>query len=236
MKTRSHFFLALTVASILVAAAVRAGDGPSPGKVALQALNDYIGAWKGSGTSEQDKRLIWKEGIDWSWRFQKGKEPSLVFAIDKGKYFKKGELRYLPGKKAYELTLEDVNGKSRVFEGTLKKGKLILERLDADAKEKQKLEMHLAGDGARLIYTYWVMPQDRTLFSRAFQVGYTKQGETFGTAAKKVECIVTGGLGTMPVTYKGVTYYVCCSGCRDAFNETPEKFVKESNAKKKGGN
>ena len=26
--------------------------------------------------------------------------------------------------------------------------------------------------------------------------------------------------------YKGKTYYVCCSGCRDAFNENPEKFLK----------
>jgi YHS domain-containing protein len=31
----------------------------------------------------------------------------------------------------------------------------------------------------------------------------------------------------MPVTYKGQTYYVCCTGCRDAFNETPEKYIKE---------
>ena len=81
----------------------------------------------------------------------------------------------------------------------------------------------------------WVRPEDRTLYGREFQVGYTRQGETFGAAAKKAECIVTGGLGTMPVVYKGVTYYVCCSGCRDAFNETPEKFVKEYNARKKGG-
>jgi len=29
-----------------------------------------------------------------------------------------------------------------------------------------------------------------------------------------------------------VTYYVCCSGCRDAFNENPEKYIKEFNAKK----
>jgi YHS domain-containing protein len=32
---------------------------------------------------------------------------------------------------------------------------------------------------------------------------------------------------------QGVTYYVCCSGCRDAFNEDPEKYIKEYEAKKK---
>ena len=36
----------------------------------------------------------------------------------------------------------------------------------------------------------------------------------------------------MAVTYKGETFYVCCSGCRDAFNENPEKFIKEYEAKK----
>jgi hypothetical protein len=227
-------FIALILPALWLAVSGAQGSGSSS-KEALQALNDYIGAWKGNGTSERDKRLIWKEGIDWSWRFQKGKDPSLVFTIEKGKYFKKGELRYLPGKKSYELTLEDANGKSRVFQGNLRKGKLVLERDDEPSKERQKLEMNLAGDKARLIYTYWVRPENRTLFDREFQVGYTRHGESFGAAAKKAECIVTGGLGTMPVTYQGVTYYVCCSGCRDAFNETPEKFIQEYNARKKGG-
>ncbi|MBU6293541.1 MAG: YHS domain-containing protein, partial [Planctomycetes bacterium] len=38
--------------------------------------------------------------------------------------------------------------------------------------------------------------------------------------------------GTSTVSYKGETFYVCCSGCRDAFNENPEKYVKEFKAKK----
>ena len=38
----------------------------------------------------------------------------------------------------------------------------------------------------------------------------------------------------VPLTYKGETFYVCCSGCRDAFNENPEKYVKEFKAKKAG--
>jgi len=36
--------------------------------------------------------------------------------------------------------------------------------------------------------------------------------------------------------YKGVTYYVCCGGCRDAFNENPEKILKDYQARKKAGN
>jgi YHS domain-containing protein len=38
------------------------------------------------------------------------------------------------------------------------------------------------------------------------------------------------------VSHKGETYWVCCSGCRDAFNENPEKYIKEFQEKKaKGG-
>jgi hypothetical protein len=64
-------------------------------------------------------------------------------------------------------------------------------------------------------------------------VGLTREGESFGAREKRVECVVSGGLGTIAVMYKGVTYYVCCSGCRDAFNEDPEKYIKEYEAKKK---
>jgi YHS domain-containing protein len=31
----------------------------------------------------------------------------------------------------------------------------------------------------------------------------------------------------MAVSYNGQTYYVCCSGCRDAFNENPAKIIAE---------
>jgi YHS domain-containing protein len=53
-----------------------------------------------------------------------------------------------------------------------------------------------------------------------------KEGESLGATAKKPECIVTGGAATIKVSYMGKEYFVCCSGCRDAFNETPEKFIK----------
>ena len=35
------------------------------------------------------------------------------------------------------------------------------------------------------------------------------------------------------VQYMGETFYVCCSGCADAFKENPKKYVDEFKAKKK---
>ena len=31
----------------------------------------------------------------------------------------------------------------------------------------------------------------------------------------------------MQVTYKGETYYVCCTGCKQAFDADPERILKE---------
>jgi len=55
---------------------------------------------------------------------------------------------------------------------------------------------------------------------------------SLGKVDKKNECIVSGGQGTITISYKGETYYVCCSGCADAFKENPEKYINEYKAKK----
>ena len=213
-----------------------AGSSANDVREALQSLQDYIGGWKGNGTSEKDSSLIWNEKANWGWRF-KGKDAWLTLDFPKAKYFRGGEMRYLPAKERYRLTLEDVKKKKLVFEGSLKKGRLTLERLDPETKETQRITMNTAAEGIRFIYTYSVKPENRTLFNRQFQVAFTKEGESLGTSGdKKPECVVTGGLGTMAVSYNGATYYVCCSGCRDAFNENPAKIIKEYLARKKKRN
>ena len=64
--------------------------------------------------------------------------------------------------------------------------------------------------------------------SRVAEVGYTREGTRLAVeGADGPECVVTGGKGTIPITYKGQTYYVCCSGCKQAFHENPEKILAE---------
>src|SRR5262245_44404625 len=199
-------------------------DAPSA-KEALQALQDYIGAWKGSGTSEKDKSAIWNEKINWSWRF-KGDDAWLTLEFKESKLFKSAEMRYLTDKNIYQLTLTDNKDQKQVFEGILtgpKQDRLTLERKDADSMDTHQILFNMAGGGIRSVYTYSVKPANRTLYNKQWQIALTKEGESFATAKKQIECVVTGGLGTIPVMYKGVTYYVCCGGCRDAFNENPEK-------------
>ena len=44
--------------------------------------------------------------------------------------------------------------------------------------------------------------------------------------------MVTGGEGTIAVTHDGKTYYVCCTGCRDYFNENPAEVLAEYRERK----
>src|SRR5437868_13139963 len=124
-----------------------------PAKEALQELQEYIGGWKGNGTSERDKTAIWKENASWSWKF-KGKDSALTVEFKDSKFYKSGELRYLADKKVYELTLTDKADKTQVFQGTIKKSYLTLERLDPASKETQQLKLNTASGGDRLVVTY----------------------------------------------------------------------------------
>jgi hypothetical protein len=54
----------------------------------------------------------------------------------------------------------------------------------------------------------------------------------FAAGDARPECVVSGGLGTMAISYQGKTYHVCCSGCRDAFKDEPEKYIKEFEERK----
>ena len=62
-----------------------------------------------------------------------------------------------------------------------------------------------------------------------------KEGESFAMpAVKKPECIVTGGLHDGR-RFQGTTYYVCCSGCREAFYGRSAKYTKVQREEKEVG-
>lgn len=222
----------LLLTTVIFNFAVAGGKGGDV-KEALQELQDFIGNWNGTGTPV-NSREIWKEKASWSWRF-KGKDVWLTLDMPDSRHILNAEVRYLPDKDKYQVIANEKGGKKRVFEGEFKKGKLTVQREDEASKETQQIEMKTVGGGVRFLFEYYTKPENRTLFNKKYTVALTKEGESFGTAAKKNECVVTGGLGTMAVSYKGMTYYVCCSGCRDAFNENPEKILQEYAARKKAG-
>jgi YHS domain-containing protein len=222
------------MASLVTAASP--ASAPSP-KEALQPFNDLIGTWRGTGepagSREERQRGFWSETIRWQWQFKDG-DAWLKADIDKGKHHRGAELRWLPERRLYQLTLRMAGGQTETFTGTLKERRLTLERGNEPGKEAQRVVVSLL-HANRYLYRHEVRPAGRPGFAPVFQVGATKQGVPFASADDGPECIVTGGHGTIAVTYKNKTYYVCCSGCRDAFNDDPETFVKEFEARKSKG-
>jgi hypothetical protein len=205
---------------------------------ALKAFNNLIGSWRATGTPEgtreEKQRGFWTESMSWEWHFR-GEDAWLRFTADKGKHFVRGELRYLPDRDWFQLTVLTPAKESLTFTGPFKDHILTLERVDDQTKETQRLVLSLLHDN-RFVYRYEVKPKDRPLFARRYQVGVTKEGEAFaGPGTTQPECIVSGGLGTIKVVYKDKTYYVCCSGCRSAFKDDPEKYIKEAEEKKAKG-
>ncbi len=211
-------------------------DNPEPknAKEALQAFNTLIGEWKGTGLPmgklPQVPRGFWIETQNWSWKF-KDEDAWLTVRFVDGQFFRKGELKYLPNKKEYQLTLETTDKKEQTFTGKFKDKKLTLLRDNPPEKENQRLIFHLLHPN-RFVYYYNTLPEGRTLWKQVYKVGTTRQGVPFAQGSGQPQCIVSGGLGTMQVMYKGQTYYVCCSGCRDEFEANPEKYVKEFEKKK----
>jgi hypothetical protein len=234
MLRRRLSLLALLILPIWATAARDAPARRSP-KEALRDLNDLIGSWRATGlpegTREEQQRGFWTETLSWSWQF-KGQDACLKATFEKGKYFTKGELHYLPDKNLYRFTVTTAAKENLTFEGPLKDHVLTLQREDKKTMESQKLVLRTF-HGSRLLYRYEVKPQGRTLFTRVYGVSATKEGVAFaGPGDHQPECVVSGGLGTRKVTYKGETYYVCCSGCQEAFKDDPEKYIKEYKERK----
>jgi hypothetical protein len=212
---------------------------PTP-KEALQPFNLLVGSWKGTGYPDGPKsdrtKDFWTETISWEWQFR-GTDCWLVANFKKGRHFVRGELRYTPENRTYQFSVSTPDSKSWTYVGNLTQGKmkeqiLTLERADPTAKRTERLVFTLLHHN-RHLYRLDAKPDGAASFARQFQVGATKEGEPFAAVPTGPECVVSGGRGTIPVTHNGKTYYVCCSGCRDAFKEEPEKFIKEYEAKRK---
>ena len=63
-------------------------------------------------------------------------------------------------------------------------------------------------------------------YRRMSEIGMTRAGSRLASGSSgERQCIVTGGLGTMKVSFEGKTYYVCCEGCKQAFDADPKGTI-----------
>jgi len=205
-------------------------------KEKLRELQEFIGQWNLNGSTKlrpgpRDK--FWSETVDWGWKF-KGEDCWLTVNFKGGKFLTSGEVHWLIKEKKYELTGTPAGSKEKVtFKGTLKDDKLTFERTDTKSKEIQRVRMNTAADGIRFVYLVDRKTQSGTIWKLEYMASGNKKGESLAKKEKKPECVVSGGVGTSTVSYNGETFYVCCSGCAEAFKENPKKYVDEFKKNKK---
>ena len=231
MNRRTAFAIVGAAVLAFVAAGKTDGDRSADQEV-LAPLQNYVGSWQGVGQVRRgSSQGAWIAQSDWAWQFADG-GASLVFTSGKRKYFQSGELKSA-GKQGFRLSATSADGSKVQYQGQVASGKLVLTAVnDFSDKLPARISIRLAAGGDRMIVLYERKSQASGRFLRLGEVGFTRQGSNFGKGTSSIECVVTGGKGTIPVTYEGKTYYVCCTGCRDLFNDDPEGVMADYRARK----
>lgn len=234
--------VAVGVGAMLAAVEARAADvdaaaaAASPGREIPAAFTPFeylIGSWKGTGVPAANKVRGWNETHAWAWKFEKGVPVGMSMTASNDKVLARAQLVFDPAAKTYTLAGAGPDGKPVSFSGALDKGgkMLTLDRAGTTSDgARQRLTMTPNANFVR--YTLRVSEQETGApqFKPVIEVGLTKEGESFaagGAAADLPKCIVTGGAATMNVSYQGKTFPLCCSGCKDEFNDNPEKYIKK---------
>jgi hypothetical protein len=221
---------AILGSALALAAVVVAGDqSPNDQKEQLSKLQPLVGQWRGVGQPQRSStKDSWIEEADWAWSFEKD-APSLVATLPKGKYFRELRLSAAPNAGRYQLkAMAAAGGEALRYSGTLDEQNQLIMTADAPREGvPARLSIRFAANGDRLLVLLEKPGTTDGQFARMAEVGYTRQGSGFGKNVAQRECVVTGGLGTIEVMHNGKTYFVCCTGCRDYFNENAEKVLAE---------
>ncbi len=204
-------------------------DARRAGQRGLEPFNDWVGSWRGVGQPKRgSNKGAWTEKADWEWKIDK-ESASMQIEIKDGKQFQAGNLSYQPDQKKFRFVATLPGDGSRTYVGERgEEGKVILTSSDEQTKDQYRLTFQMR-HADRMLLLIETKPAGQPSFARVAEVGYTREGGSFAAAADGgPKCIVTGGRGTTPVQYKGKTYYVCCSGCKQAFDDDPEGIIADA--------
>ncbi len=222
-----------TVAVLVTGICLAVADEPGSGgklsslqveiRESLTRFNDWIGEWRGAGQVRRGStRGAWQESGGFVWDFNDGKA-GIVYSIEKSKHLKQGTLSWNPKSEQYTLDAVFADGSKHQLAGKLEKDRLILESIPGskDQKDVWRITFRQLNE-KRMTVLYEKRRATQKLYLRVGEVGYTRKGTRLAASdSTGPECVVTGGAGTIAVTFEGKKYYVCCTGCRDAFNDDP---------------
>jgi hypothetical protein len=206
---------------------------------ALKPVQIMLGKWQGL-----IRKASRSEVHEWVWDLKTDPVfPALVLSIPEGEFFTNARLTYDPRIDKFLMTTVDEEDVKRSFTG-----EFIEEPKDVPSEDGKTVERTFqleltensdSGRGTRYQYIFKQQHNNRYLVDvnrargkakfRQFDViGSQRDGVSFAKADDDYgdkTCIISGGLGTSTVTYKGRTFYVCCSGCKAAFDDEPERWI-----------
>lgn len=211
----------------------------------MQILRDKWNAIRQKSVGTQDAGEEWT----WIWDFRSQRQqPALVMTSPKGEYFREARLTYDPPSEKFLLATTDAEGKQRHYAGDYSQPveevqgednkvhrvyKLQLTQTDAaDPKDQWQVVLNQQENNRFLFELY---RQRGGSFQRFETISNQRQGTSFALSDSDYgerTCVISGGLGTIAVSFQGKTYYVCCTGCQAAFNEEPARWIAEFEAKK----
>lgn len=230
-----HTIKTATLAASLLATlglmTLAADEKTSARRADQEALREYgglVGSWRGSGQPKRGQASgAWRESANWAWKLSDD-SAALEIDVETGKYLKSAVLK--PGKKAgdyvLEATLADESKSKRTFSGKLAKDKPLVLTSEGAGEGVRRVTLTIPNEN-RFLLLLESEPASKN-FVRLGEVGYTRNGVAFAAGESGPVCIVTEGRGSIQVSYKGKSYYVCCSGCRDLFNKDPEAILAEA--------
>jgi YHS domain-containing protein len=206
----------------------------------LTPFASLIGEWRGVGQPKRgSNRDAWTEKAEWIWDFSKP-EISILGKIRKGKLAK--SIRIRPAAKDHEFVveLESLTGEVTKFQTKLAGKKAVGESSVGDDGYVQRMTITQLND-KRCLLLLEKRREQQSFYRRVAGIGYTRAGTSLAVAGNgDPVCVVTGGKGTIAVSHNGKKYYVCCGGCKQAFDDDPEgilvdyrKRLKAAKAKKK---
>jgi hypothetical protein len=211
---------------------------------ALQPFQVMLGQWRWITNKKFDGANKSGEDLEWVWDFKHDRaQPALTAKCESHPYFQQIWLSYVPEEDKFQVTVQPTDGDAREFRGTWadrgepkeesdgKKTqhthKLQLTQLSPEAGDQWQLEFHQL-DNNQYLMAMTRRPAKGQQFGPLDVVRQQRLGTSFAVADSDnpgPKCIISGGLGTMSVTYKGKSYPVCCSGCAAAFKDDPESWL-----------
>lgn len=211
----------------------------------LKPLQVMLGQWRGT-TRKEFENFKAVDSHEWIWDLQSNPDqPSLSMTSDKSPYLRAAKLTWDPQKAEFQLTTTDADEVQRSYTGDYTDP--VHEVVGSDDKLHRVFRLELtetpesaAETGAESWQLAFAQQENNRYllevskrrgsapYRRYDTVSTQREGTSFAINDSdygEKTCVISQGLGTTAVSYKGKTYWVCCSGCKAAFEEDPETWI-----------